>query len=76
MATIQIRNVPDDVYLAYKRRAMGSRRSLQEYLLAKLIADAAQPSLEEILDRAAQSAVGTVATADILAALDEGRAGR
>jgi hypothetical protein len=75
MATIQFRT-PDDVYLTYKRQAMRSHRSLQEYLLSKLIADAAQPSLEEILDVAQRATVDPVTTDDILTALDQGRAGR
>ncbi|MEU9885495.1 hypothetical protein [Sphaerisporangium sp. NPDC051011] len=74
MATIQIRNIPDEVYLTYKERAMRARQSLQEYLLGKLIADARQPSLEEILDRSRANAVDTVSTSDILDALDRGRA--
>lgn len=36
MATIQIRNVPDSVYRAYRTRAAAAGMSLQEYLLAEL----------------------------------------
>jgi plasmid stability protein len=76
MATIQIRNIPDEVYLTYKRRALRARRSLQEYLLGKLIADARQPTVDEVLDGAESAAVDSVTTGDILEALDRGRAGR
>jgi hypothetical protein len=75
VATIQIRNIPDPVYLTYKQRALRCRQSLQDYLLGKLIHDAQQPTLEEILDRAQANAVETVTTEDILAALDQGRSG-
>jgi plasmid stability protein len=73
MATIQIRNIPDEVYLEYKRRAMRSRQSLQEYLLSKLINDATTPPLDEILDAARLTAVDSISTEDILEALDKGR---
>jgi hypothetical protein len=76
MATIQIRNIPDEVYLTYKSRAMRSRQSMQEYLLSKLIDDARVPSLDEILEKAERNAVNTLSTEDILGALDKGRAER
>lgn len=37
MATIQIRNVPDEVQRTYKARAAAAGVSLQEYLLAELV---------------------------------------
>jgi antitoxin FitA len=37
MATIQIRDVPDDVHRTYRRRAADAGMSLQEYLLAELV---------------------------------------
>jgi antitoxin FitA len=36
MATVQIRNVPDDVHRVYRTRAARAGMSLQEYLLAQL----------------------------------------
>jgi hypothetical protein len=76
MATIQIRHIPDDVYLTYKQRAMRSHQSLQEYLLGKLVHDARQPTLDEILARARENAVESVSTDAILAELDRGRTAR
>jgi antitoxin FitA len=76
VATIQIRNIPDEVYLTYKRRALRARRSLQEYLLEKLTADAAQPTLDEVLERAADNAVDSVGTGDILDELARTRSER
>ena len=76
MATIQIRNIPDQVYLTYKQRALRARQSLQDYLLGKLVHDAQQPTLEEILDCAQASAVESVSTHDILTELDRGRSAR
>lgn len=40
MATIQIRNVPEDVHRAYRSRAAAAGMSLQEYLLAELCRNA------------------------------------
>lgn len=40
MATIQIRNVPDDVHRTYRGRAAGAGMSVQEYLLAELVTNA------------------------------------
>jgi plasmid stability protein len=37
MATIQIRNVPDDVHRTYQVRAAAAGMSLQEYLLTELV---------------------------------------
>jgi hypothetical protein len=71
--TVQIRNLPDEVYLTYKARAMRARQSLQEYLLAKLIEDAREPTLDEILDLARRNAVESVTTADLLDAIDQER---
>jgi antitoxin FitA len=36
MATIQIRNVPEDVHRAHRQRAAAAGMSLQEYLLGEL----------------------------------------
>ena len=37
MATIRIRNVPEDVHEIYRARATAAGQSLQRYLLAELI---------------------------------------
>lgn len=49
--TIQVKDVPDDTHRVLKLRAAAAHQSLQEYLLSRLIDDAAQPTLEEVLDR-------------------------
>lgn len=40
MATIQIRNVPEDVHVTYRLRAAAAGQSLQEYLLEELCRNA------------------------------------
>jgi hypothetical protein len=47
---VQIKDVPDDVHEVFRRRARAAGQSLQEYLRSTLIAEARQPTLQEILD--------------------------
>lgn len=58
MPSIQIKNVPDEVRLVYRRRAAAAGKSLQEYLLGELIENASRPTLDEVLDRAGARAGG------------------
>lgn len=51
MATIQIKNVPDDVHKEMRRRADRAGKSLQSYLLDRLIEQAEQMPLDEWFDR-------------------------
>lgn len=58
MPSIQVKDVPDDVHATLRRRAAVAGMSLQEYLLARLVDDAATPTLDEVLDRAGGRAGG------------------
>lgn len=49
MATIQIRNVPEEVHRIYRARASAAGQSLQEYLLGELIEGAALRDPREIV---------------------------
>lgn len=40
MATIQVRDVPDEVHRIYQTRAAAARMSLQEYVRAELVRNA------------------------------------
>ena len=51
---IQIRNVPDEVHEVYKRRAAAGM-PLQEYLLSDLTQQAGRPTMQEWLDRVAET---------------------
>lgn len=51
MATIQVKNVPEETHHVLRLRATAAHMSLQEYLRARLIEDAATPSLEEVFTR-------------------------
>jgi hypothetical protein len=51
MPTIQVKHVPTDTHAVLRRRAAAANQSLQEYLLGRLIEEAGQPTLDEVLDR-------------------------
>lgn len=51
MATIQIKNVSPEAHAVLRERAAAANQSLQEYLRSRLEEEAAQPTLDEILDR-------------------------
>lgn len=51
MPSIQVKDVPDTVHTTLRQRAAASGKSLQEYLLERLTADAEQPTLDELFAR-------------------------
>jgi plasmid stability protein len=76
MVSVQIKNVPEETHAVLRRRAARAHQSLQEYLRSRLIAEAEQPTLEEVLDRIEARASGSRATlADAVAAVRDDRAG-
>lgn len=62
--SIQVKDVPTEVHATLRKRAAAAGMSLQEYLLARLVAEATQPTLEEVLERAGQRAGGRVSFRD------------
>ncbi|MGH8960075.1 MAG: FitA-like ribbon-helix-helix domain-containing protein [Jatrophihabitantaceae bacterium] len=76
MPSVQIKDVPEDTHAVLRQRAAAAHQSLQEYLRARLIAEAAQPTLEEVLDRAGGRSGGSVSLKVAVAALREDRARR
>lgn len=76
MSSIQIKNVPDEVRLVYRRRAAAAGQSLQEYLLAELIQNASRPTLDEVLDRAGGRAGGRLPASFAVEQLRAERANR
>jgi plasmid stability protein len=50
MATIQVRDIPEETARVLKVRAAKAGQSLQEYLRAHLVAFAAQPTVNEWVD--------------------------
>lgn len=76
MPSIQVKDVPDDVHATLRKRAAAAGMSLQEYLRARLVAEAATPTLDEVLERASQRAGGRVSTRDAVKAVRADRDAR
>jgi antitoxin FitA len=60
MPTIQVKNVPEDVHRTLRARAAAKGQSLQAYLLARLIDDAHEESVNAWLDRIEQHSGGSL----------------
>jgi plasmid stability protein len=60
MPSVQVKDVPDEVHVVLRRRAAAAGKSLQEYLLGRLIEEASHPTLQEMLERADERAGGSV----------------
>ena len=77
MATIQVRDVPEEVYEILRGRARRAGQSLQAYMLEQVIAVARRPTKDEAVARIeAVMGSGRIAetpVAAILEALAEGR---
>lgn len=58
--SIQVKDVPDDVHAKLRMRASKKGYSLQEYLLRKLVDEARQPDLDEVLERASHRSGGSL----------------
>jgi antitoxin FitA len=50
MATIQIREIPEDLYEVLRRRAQRSGQSLQAYMHDQVVAIAQQPTKQEAVE--------------------------
>ena len=75
MATIQIRDIPDDVYETIRRRARAAGQSLQAYMREQVVEWGSRRTKSELFaeleERLAQDTGTGVTTAAILADLDE-----
>ncbi|HUB55996.1 MAG TPA: hypothetical protein VMB04_12625 [Mycobacterium sp.] len=60
MPSVQIKDIPEDTHRVLQERAARAHRSLQEYLRSRLIAEANQPTLDEVFDRIAARRGGRV----------------
>jgi hypothetical protein len=70
--TIQIRDVPDDVYAGLLRRAAEAGVSVPELLRGEAVRLASRPSVETWLARTRRR-TSDVTSAEVIAALDEQR---
>jgi antitoxin FitA len=76
MTALTIRDVSDDAVRTMKIRAAKAGQSLQAYLRSLIEKEAAKPTVAEAVEQARREAAADISAADILAAIDEGRAGR
>ena len=76
MTALTIRDVSDDAVRTMKIRAAQAGQSLQAYLRGLIEKEAAKPTIAEAAEQARREATANISTADILTAIDEGRAGR
>jgi plasmid stability protein len=76
MPSVQIKDVPEHTHAVLRRRAAAAHQSLQEYLRARLIDEASEPTLDEVLDRAGGRAGGSVPMKAAVAAVRAERARR
>ena len=74
MGAIQVRDVPDDLHDALRRRAEQEGMTIREYLLRVIERDLALPTQREWLGRVAE--LGPVEGLDVGAAIHEDRAER
>ena len=73
MPSVQIKDVPDHTHAVLRQRAAAAHQSLQELLLAWLIDEASQPTLDEVYT-AGGRAGGSVPLRTAAAALRSDRA--
>jgi plasmid stability protein len=73
MPTIQVKNVPEEAHQVLRRRAAEANQSLQEYLRSRLIADASQPTLDEVLDRIGHRSDGQAPLSDTTSVVRDDR---
>lgn len=76
MPSVQIKDVPEEVHAVLRQRAAAAHQSLQEYLRARLVEEAGQPTLDEVLDRASGRAGGSVPLTASVSTLRSERARR
>ncbi len=69
MPSVQIKDVPEPIHAILRQRAAAAHQSLQEYLRARLIEEASEPTLDEVLDRAGGRSGGSVPLKAAVAAL-------
>ncbi|GAB94907.1 plasmid stability protein [Kineosphaera limosa] len=73
MPSVQIKDVPEATHAVLRARAAAAHQSLQEYLLTRLIEEAAQPTVDEVLDRAGARSGGSVHLAQAAAMVRDDR---
>ena len=73
MPSIQVKDVPAETHAVLRRRAAAANQSPQAYLRARLIEEAAHPTVDEVLDRAESRSGGYFSAAELVEAIREDR---
>jgi plasmid stability protein len=73
MASLQIRDIPEDVHRELKVRAAAAGQSLSDYALDVLIQRTKYPPIAEVLERAGRRGSGTVKPHDVAEWIREAR---
>ncbi|MET8699220.1 antitoxin [Kitasatospora sp. NPDC004723] len=76
MTALTIRDVPDDQIQTLKVRAAQAGKSLQAFMQDLIAREASKPTMAEMMERLNRETTARISTADIVSAIDEGRAGR
>lgn len=76
MPNLLVRDVPEDVHAALRRRAERRGQSLQQFLSAELRRLAERPSIDEVLDRIERRSGGRVGLRQAAEDLSEERTSR
>jgi antitoxin FitA len=69
MPSVQIKDVPEQTHAVLRKRAAAAHQSLQEYLRTRLIEEASEPTLDEVLERAGGRSGGSVPLEDAVQTL-------
>lgn len=70
---LQVRDVPEDILARLRERAAARGTSLSAYVRELLTAEAAQETMNEVIERIATRIPVEVSDEEILAAIHEGR---
>jgi antitoxin FitA len=76
MTVLTVRDVPEDQIQTLKVRAAQAGKSLQAFMQDLIAREAAKPTMAEMMERLNRETTARVSAADVVAAVDEGRAGR
>lgn len=73
MATIQIKNVPEQAHAVLRQRAAAAGQSLQEYMLTWIERATARPTVDEVLERIGHRSGGHLAADAVVRQLRDER---
>jgi plasmid stability protein len=73
MATLYVRDLPEEVLTELKIRAARNHQSLQAYARSLLEQEAATPAVEDVVARIRARATARLSTDEVLQDIDRGR---